>query len=546
MSQPAQREGSAAVAALVAALGQLDDSDPAFTGGRGLLTPVQLGQRRRGIITELIRALLTLFTGLGSWRDPDRDRFIGQAVPLVRGGQRATADLAAAYIAQRASAHVGRVIRPPIVGDDHAVNLRSGVDDHDVYGRPFLELYTALSEDRPFPEALQLAEQRLDVIADLDMQQGYAEATREALNQLEGDAAPVGWRRVLVGEWNCALCAIAATQRYHKQDLNAIHPGCDCTVEPLYDDVGQVIDPDLLERTHDAVEELVGTVDRGARDPDYRKILVRDHGELGPMLAKPLDRFTGPGDVPDSTGPRDRDTGRGREPDGPGGPVNYDSARQRIRAATAAPDIGATLARALAERDVTVTGFTPQMHVDTAREYATAMLDMIEAHPAVQLRLISTEDLGPGVYAVTDSVPGRWSEIKLNTRFAGDRDHLLAALARDQLAGFHPPNMSTAYGVLVHEFGHVLDTGHTADQLHGELRGIVGAVADTHGVRLAGSGGSQWMRQQIPGYGFDRNGFVEPAEMIAEAFADVVINGQAATDVSRAVYDRLVDLVQRR
>jgi hypothetical protein len=79
-----------------------------------------------------------------------------------------------------------------------------------------------------------------------------------------------------------------------------IHPGCDCGEQPIYgtEDPGQIIDEQLLEATHEAIEERFGFSDRGAREIDYRLIQVRDHGELGPLLTVRGQHFDGPSSIP--------------------------------------------------------------------------------------------------------------------------------------------------------------------------------------------------------------------------------------------------------
>ncbi len=143
--------------------------------------------------------------------------------------------------------------------------------------------------------AVTAGTQRLEQTADLDMQQTYAVAAAEAMQTLPPDARPTGWKRVLVGEVNCALCVVASTQRYRIKDLNPIHPACDCEIEPLFGEDERVIDPESLAAVHAAVAELTGRSDAGARAPDYRELLIRrmtpDHGELGPMLVHPRHRF---------------------------------------------------------------------------------------------------------------------------------------------------------------------------------------------------------------------------------------------------------------
>jgi hypothetical protein len=266
------------------------------------VTPEQFTAARRALADELVEFLVKLFTGPGSWRDTDRDVFLHQAVPLVEAAQRQMASLTAIYVAAQASEALGVTVGPAGIPDFAAVNLRRGVDTDAVYERPFVEVYTALSKGKPLTRAVELGETRLREIAELDLQQTYAEASREAMEQLPPGAQPQFWRRQLVGAKNCALCVLASTQRYHHKDLNPIHGNCDCRVAPIWghQDPGQVIAPDLLERVHDAVQELTGTTDRGGREPDYRKIVLemtQEHGELGPMLARPLDHFTTEGDL---------------------------------------------------------------------------------------------------------------------------------------------------------------------------------------------------------------------------------------------------------
>jgi hypothetical protein len=116
------------------------------------------------------------------------------------------------------------------------------------------------------------------------------------------DDRVVGYRRVLTGREDCGICAVAATQRYRKANLAAIHGGCDCGVQPIYAgrDPGQVIDPDGLDRVHESIAERFGTdaVDATARAAAYwPQIAVREQGELGPVLTIRAHAFTSPADL---------------------------------------------------------------------------------------------------------------------------------------------------------------------------------------------------------------------------------------------------------
>ena len=265
------------------------------------MTPELFSRMRRSLAAGLIEVLLRLFRELGAWRDADAEVFVRQAVPLVQGSQQTLAGLVATYMAEQASTALGRAVAPPVIPDTEVWNLRNGVEPEDVYLRPFKTVYKALAADRPLTEAVELGATRLAEVAEADLQQTYARSSRAAMQGLPEEVRPRFWRRVLVGEENCAMCVVASTQRYRVEALNPIHPGCDCRVEPIFGrDPGQVIAPELLEQVHSAVRALTGESDRGARAPDYRQLMTRmtpEHGELGPMLVRPRDKFTGPKDL---------------------------------------------------------------------------------------------------------------------------------------------------------------------------------------------------------------------------------------------------------
>jgi hypothetical protein len=71
--------------------GPADHPPPQPSRGR----PEQFSSSPSTLTELLIDALVTMIRRLGSWRDPDADRFVGQAVPLVHGPQRALGTLTA-------------------------------------------------------------------------------------------------------------------------------------------------------------------------------------------------------------------------------------------------------------------------------------------------------------------------------------------------------------------------------------------------------------------------------------------------------------------
>ncbi|MEV7425150.1 hypothetical protein [Streptomyces sp. NPDC091212] len=189
--------------------------------------------------------------------------------------------------------------RPRVDLDFDTVTGRAlrDVDPADVYTRPFKDVWAAIANGEGVDTAVGRGAHRLETLAKTDLQLARTHTVREVGDEMPRFSYTV---RELQGEYDCALCMIASTQRYLKRDLAPIHPGCDCLVKLVTadEDPGQVIDDEKLERIHDAVEEALGTFDRGGRAVDYRKIIIaNDHGEIGPVLGYRGQRFSGPDDI---------------------------------------------------------------------------------------------------------------------------------------------------------------------------------------------------------------------------------------------------------
>ena len=269
--------------------------------------------------TRLIRGggelAANLYRRLGSWRDADYERYISILEPQVEGLKLQAANLQAAYYQEVARAN-GEAFTPATVQSSKLTDttLRNGVDFETVYRRPFVETWTALASNKLVSQAIEQGAARAFQIVSGDIQLASREAGRR---QRQNNSNIVGYRRVLTGAENCALCAIASTQRYTRDQLKPIHPGCDCGEEPIYGDFdpGQIIDPTGLESIHEALQQQLGVSDRGARAADIGKfvdyeeggtrladfteiIVVRDHGEYGPTLTWRGQNFTGPADIP--------------------------------------------------------------------------------------------------------------------------------------------------------------------------------------------------------------------------------------------------------
>jgi hypothetical protein len=263
------------------------------------LTPLdrRYGTAVRGIWTNVLGRVGRSWSGLGSWREADVRRFQRQALPVILAGERQIATLTASYLEQLYRDIDGRAPRISLDLDTVTGTALRGVDPVDVYERPFKQVWTALSEDNSFDDALAQGDHRLETLIKTDLQLARTHTVRAAGSSLPKFQYTI---RELQGEYDCALCIVASTQRYTKRDLAPIHPGCDCLVKLVTadEDPGQVIDEAKLEQIHDAVAAALGDFDRGGRALDYRKILVtNDHGEIGPVLGFAGQRFTGPDDI---------------------------------------------------------------------------------------------------------------------------------------------------------------------------------------------------------------------------------------------------------
>lgn len=246
--------------------------------------------------TEALRARVDQFVvrtwgSLSSWRDEDVAAFVARILPVVQGAQVQMSSLTDSFLATWYTLATGEKVPPTRIPPAAAVSAR-GVDPATVYQRPFQQVWWALSKGAQLADAVQQGQQRLQSIASTDL----ALAKRQAEHvSMSGRDDVVGYRRLLEGSRNCALCVVASTQRYRKGQLRPIHGGCDCGVQPIIGrfDPGRVLNQRALDDAHELVKAQFG-----ADAPDYRDVLItREHGELGPVLTVRNQKFTGPDDV---------------------------------------------------------------------------------------------------------------------------------------------------------------------------------------------------------------------------------------------------------
>jgi hypothetical protein len=245
----------------------------------------------------------------GRYSGPDAEAFSSVVVPVVRGAQQAVSQATSAYLNRVTSAMAGTSPPPPVsvpVSEVGGPTLRHGVDPQMVYRRPYATVWTDLAAGKPLSEAVDDGERRaLDLVA-TDLQLAK---THTSQHVIAADERAVAWRRVPQGAYTCALCLIASTRVYHKGNLMAIHPNCDCDVEPVTSSkpFDQWAADDVLDAVHAAIRRDLGpqyvaaSGAKGrtkARQLDYRDIVVvHQHGEIGPVLGVRGQHFTGPAEI---------------------------------------------------------------------------------------------------------------------------------------------------------------------------------------------------------------------------------------------------------
>ena len=243
------------------------------------------------VYSSKVHAVRTQITKFGevywdsmpNYRASAVEEMIDALVPRVTAGQLRIADLTRAYLARCAHELGWKLVVPPL--DKADILGARGVDPRTVYRRPAVDVYKALSDGKPVEQAVSEGRLRLTQLIGGDAQLAKVHASRQVLRAYPDTGSY--YRRVLTGRENCGLCVVASTQRYYKEDLLPIHPGCDCDVQPLPPGAAgqQVIDEDRLEQVHKIAAERLGEADRGGRTPDYRKLIrVEAHGEYGATL----------------------------------------------------------------------------------------------------------------------------------------------------------------------------------------------------------------------------------------------------------------------
>lgn len=220
------------------------------------------------------------------------DRLTAIMAPAVEAGQLQIADLTNAHLST-----LFGVKHPP--APDLSTFERPNISRVRELARPFWTAIKAAEKGKDFDAALAAGEARLTKMVETDLQMAKVRQAREVLK-----AGGIRRYARVTGGNACWLCEIAATQVYYTEDLLPIHPGCNCSVQPIPEggeaEIRQGFTPEeILKHSDEQVRRMLGLVEDGAPLSDYQDLVaVREHGEIGPMLTWKHQSFTGPGDLP--------------------------------------------------------------------------------------------------------------------------------------------------------------------------------------------------------------------------------------------------------
>lgn len=248
-----------------------------------------------GIRARAAAAIAAAWAGLSSYDEADVAPFVDVAVPAVLAGQRQVVAVANAYLARATRTQVANLPIPTLIGS----GVRGGTAPADVYRRPFVTVWTALKNDTPWEDAVKSGLERAASTAETDI--ALSNRAAAVAYAERSSARIIGWERVPDGD-ACDFCELASTQSYNTGTLLPLHSRCGCTPKPIEEGDARgtgVIRPDVLARLKvDGVKVYRnGTVRTYGGTGEPTGVVVHEHGELGPVLAREGDTFTGPADI---------------------------------------------------------------------------------------------------------------------------------------------------------------------------------------------------------------------------------------------------------
>lgn len=249
---------------------------------------------RSRILKGLETLLLRMWGRLDPYRGEQVAAFGRDAATAVRAAQVLTAQSTQAYLRSALTVMDTPAARQPV----RLPGELRGTPLPVVYERPAKQVRYLESVETPPGQARERGRARLLVLGDDDLQLAAREAARQTLEPVD---EVIGYRRVLRPELSesgpCGLCSVASDRLYSKGELLPLHERCKCLTLPMTEgqDPGRSVNRSDLARIYAAAG---GT--EAARLKRVR-VVVHEHGELGPVLRKAGDKFRGPDEAGDES-----------------------------------------------------------------------------------------------------------------------------------------------------------------------------------------------------------------------------------------------------
>lgn len=446
-------------------------------------------------------------------------------IARIQTGHMQTRALTTSYLRRHAAVSGAGAVRPiPAQLDTRA--LRSRMEIVGPVG-----FKQSIAAGRDSDTALRSMATQMAGVADETVRDGDRDTV---IDTARGGGGVVGWRRRLSGR-ACGFCAMLASRGsvyVARQSATQVvgrgrnvsdairpkrakgvharggqglgepfHPHCHCWTEPLYSHQEEPAEVKALQAQWERVTA-------GHSGKDAQRVW-RQHWEQK-ATPRTQERMFGA-----------RGSGRGFDLPTPAG---QGAQARQILADASSPD---EVSRVLASEYERITGRPLQVDlrgsVETAREHAEGILRVVERYPEIPLEQVGTENL----MVLQAGWEGRRLAFDARITDLAHRQRYLSEVSRDQARGWHP--YGTPVGTSVHEMGHGMAEAYLdSDALRPQLDAI-----------LARYGGPDAARK-ISMYATE-----DVHELFAEAFADVMMNGDRAGALSREVFD-LLDSEYRR
>jgi hypothetical protein len=222
---------------------------------------------------------------LGSYNRADIKTFVDRVHPIVLAGQSRAVGLTSAYMARQAQTPI-----QPVPLQDVVKQVRHGADPYDVYRRSFIGVWKDLERGENWDVAVSKGGNRIWSTTGMDVLLAftagalvYGAAVNAAAQSSGADTELIGYRRVADPSC-CDFCTNIDGAFCGPSEPMPLHNNCGCTIDPI------------MGRPKEAAS-LASEDGNLAPGEDIGDTAIEEHGELGPLITRKGDFFTGPEDI---------------------------------------------------------------------------------------------------------------------------------------------------------------------------------------------------------------------------------------------------------